>query len=233
MDKILNENDADIFLRKLGFRISKDIIAIVLNALRDHDSLYNLYASGMRRDGSHRMPICGKGTVDKIKLLYDTGKLDSFITYIDSKSRAVISEDHNKIDSKKQEPLNQTEQSFPTSEFLENDLPPIDQLSQENTGGEHIAVVNYQGKYSEEWSHYDKITKAITQLQHASGKEIEVLIDVIELERVTLDDSNLHRDLGEFIYAVKEALELHMSIPPITPVISRTIKRMNKRYKRN
>ena len=235
MDKFLNENDADIFLRKLGFRISKDIIAIVLNALRDHDSLYNLYASGMRRDGSHRMPICGKGTVDKIKLLYDTGKLDSFITYIDSKSRAVISKDYGNLHTIRQETPIQTGQTAPVEELPEIKPPVIDQFSQEKIGKERIDIADSQGKYSEEWEHFNKIKEAIIKLQHVSEEQIGELLDLITRERVTLDDSGLQEYLDEFIEAIHETVDLGMDIPHsmITPIISRTSRRMNKRYKRN
>ncbi len=98
------------------------------------------------------------------------------------------------------------------------------------TNGEVFS--NSQERYSEEWNHYHKIKESIIRLQHPSGIKIRELLDIIERERVTLDDSKLQNDLDEFIAAVQESVDLYMSIPPITQVINRTSRRMNKRYPR-
>lgn len=52
----------------------------VVNVLsgKIHKSLYSLYA--IRSDKP--APVCGKGTVDKIKKLYDEGKLQPFLDYL-------------------------------------------------------------------------------------------------------------------------------------------------------
>ncbi len=235
-DKIHNDSEADKFLRNLGIRVSRDIVSRLMNILtgKNDDSSYDLYAGGRRRDGSVRLPVCGKGTVFKITNLYKAGKLDPYLTYLDSKSQAVVSRDYGNLDSIKQETLTKAEQTTPTEEIPEIKQPVMDQFSQEKIGKEHIDIVDSQGKYPEEWRHYDKIKEAIIQLQHASGKQIEVLIDVIERERVTLNDSDLRKDLGEYIEAVKENVSLGMNLSglSITPIISRTSKRMNKRYKK-
>jgi len=107
------------------------------------------------------------------------------------------------------------------------------QFSPEKIEAERIGVLNNKGKYPEEWEHYNKIKEAIIKLQHAHEGQIGELLDLITRERVTLNDSELQDNLNEFISAVQETVQLHMSMPSITEVISRTSKRMNKRYKRN
>lgn len=80
--KIYNQEDADQFLRKLGFRVGEDVVHRVVNAFRNDESLYELYASGNRWDGSARTPDCAKATVSKIKRLYKEGELDPYLSYI-------------------------------------------------------------------------------------------------------------------------------------------------------
>lgn len=50
-------------------------------------SLYELYASGTRRDGRSRIPICGKGTAAKVKKLFENGKLQPYLDYLEDTSR--------------------------------------------------------------------------------------------------------------------------------------------------
>ena len=103
----------------------------------------------------------------------------------------------------------------------------------EKMEAECIGILNDQGKYPEEWKHFNKTKEAIIELQHPSDSTIRELLDIIQSERVTLDDSKLQDDLDQFIEAVQEAIELNMSISPlITQIINLTSKRMNKRYKR-
>ncbi len=87
---------------------------------------------------------------------------------------------------------------------------------------------------SNEWEHYDKIKESIINLQNAKIEERNDLLNVIEKERVYLDDNELQNQIDLFIGAVLESTQLGLSIPHylIKPIISRTTKRMNKRYKR-
>lgn len=109
------------------------------------------------------------------------------------------------------------------------------QFNQDNIEEKHTGILNSQGRYSEEWEHFNKIKEAIIKLQYATGGEVGELLDLITGERVTLDDSRLQKNLDEFIEAIHETMNLGLSVPHylINPVISRTSRRMNKRYKRN
>jgi len=82
-DNILNQEDADRFLRRLDLRVGEDVILQVVEALTGNKkSLYDLYAYGTKRNGSTRSPVCGKGTADKIKRLYESGKLDPYLSFL-------------------------------------------------------------------------------------------------------------------------------------------------------
>ncbi|MFC1942847.1 hypothetical protein ACFLWU_06515 [Chloroflexota bacterium] len=103
-DNITSDDDRDKYLKSLGLRVSWEIINMIITVLRDKNesNLYELYASGQRRDGSYRIPVCGKGTVYKIKRLYEEGKFDCCLDYIDDRKLSVdIPEvDLNSIDEK-------------------------------------------------------------------------------------------------------------------------------------
>ncbi len=82
-DNILNQEDADRFLRRFGLRVGKDVILQAVAVLTERTkSLYDLYANGKRRSGSIRSPVCGKGTAYKIKRLYERGELDPYLSYL-------------------------------------------------------------------------------------------------------------------------------------------------------
>jgi hypothetical protein len=53
-------------------------------------SLYELYAQGTRKNGTQRQPICGKGTAYKIKELYNVGKLQPYVDYVNSMTKQQI-----------------------------------------------------------------------------------------------------------------------------------------------
>ena len=88
-DNILNEGDADQFLRGIGLTVDKTVVCKVLDILagKDSTSIYELYASKLRRDGTIRTSICGKGTAAKIRKLFKNGKLQPYIQYLAEVSR--------------------------------------------------------------------------------------------------------------------------------------------------
>ncbi len=236
MDKIINDSEANEFLRNLTLKVGRDVVSRVTSILtgKSDDSFYELYANRRRRDGSIRTPVCGKGTVYKITNLYKIGKLDPYLIYLDNISQATVAGGYGNLDSIKQESLTQAEHAASTEELAEIKPLTKDQFNQENEGYERIDIVDSQGKYSEEWGHYDKIKEAIINLQYISDEQVRELLDIITRERVTLDDSSLQKYLDEFIEAIHETMSLGLCIPHylINPVISRTSRRMNKRYKR-
>ncbi len=79
-DNFTNTEHADKFLRGLRIIIDGDVVRQVVNVLsgKTGKSLYSLYTS--RRDKPPA--ICGKGTVYKIKKLYDEGRLAPYVAYI-------------------------------------------------------------------------------------------------------------------------------------------------------
>jgi hypothetical protein len=80
MDKLNNYEDAKKLLQGLGLHIDEAVVRQVINALseKSHQSLYSLYAT---RAGKP-VPVCGKGTVYKIKKLYDDGDLQPYLDYV-------------------------------------------------------------------------------------------------------------------------------------------------------
>jgi len=80
MDKLDNFEDAEEFLRGLGLHVDEGVVRQVMSVLscEAHEPLYSLYAT---RPGMPP-PICGKGTVYKIKRLYDKGKLKPYLDYL-------------------------------------------------------------------------------------------------------------------------------------------------------
>ena len=80
MYKLNNSEDAKSLLRELGLHIDEAVVRQVVNVLsgKAHQSPYSLYAT--RRDKPP--PVCGKGTVYKIKKLYDEGELRPYLDYV-------------------------------------------------------------------------------------------------------------------------------------------------------
>ena len=84
MDNIRKYKDADQFLHALKLTVKANVVVKVLKVITGETpgSIYDLYSSGKRRNGTHRTALCGKGTVYKIKRLYKNGELDSFLEFI-------------------------------------------------------------------------------------------------------------------------------------------------------
>lgn len=86
-DKILNQEEAVRFLGKLGLKVEQNVILQVVETITlSNQSLYDLYASGNKLDGSVRSPVCGKGTAYKIKGLYERGELGPYLSYLGYKA---------------------------------------------------------------------------------------------------------------------------------------------------
>lgn len=71
--KSRQDQDREELVRRLGLRIKEVVVREVVEAILGRKPLYDLQRLGIRRDGTARMPICGKGTVYKIKRLLETG----------------------------------------------------------------------------------------------------------------------------------------------------------------
>jgi len=81
-DKLRNSEDVRQFLRGRGLSVDENVVRQVVKVLSDEtgSSLYGLYAT--RHDKSPS--ICGKGTAYKIKRLYDEGKLQPYVAFLES-----------------------------------------------------------------------------------------------------------------------------------------------------
>ena len=79
-DKLNNSEDVKKFLRGLGLHVDEGVVQQVVNVLSDksEQSLYSLYAT--RKDV--QPPVCGKGTVYKIKKIYDKDELKPYLAYL-------------------------------------------------------------------------------------------------------------------------------------------------------
>ncbi len=80
MYRLANSEDVKRFLQGLTLHIDEKVVRQVTDVLtgNSRQSLYSLYA--MRPNKPN--PICGKGTVDKIKKLYAEGKLQPYLDYL-------------------------------------------------------------------------------------------------------------------------------------------------------
>ena len=89
MENIINEEDRDKFLYAIGLTVGNIVVSQVVDALegKSHNSLYDLYTDGPRRDGNERKPVCSKNTVIKIKRLHQNGRLDPYLKYRESLHR--------------------------------------------------------------------------------------------------------------------------------------------------
>lgn len=96
MAKVRDQAQAEQFLKGLGLRKGEGLIrTVVLTSMgRTGRSLYDLYAHGQSRDGSTRAPICGKGTVQKIVKLMDEGRLDPYLSYLNSEMAGTADDTH-------------------------------------------------------------------------------------------------------------------------------------------
>jgi hypothetical protein len=86
MDKLSNFEDLKRFLRGMGLHVNEGVVQRVVNALsgKVSVSLYSLYATRPDKPA----PLCGKGTVYKIKKLYDKGELEPYLAYLSHSSTA-------------------------------------------------------------------------------------------------------------------------------------------------
>lgn len=84
MDKLSNSEDAKRLLQGLGLHIDEAVVRQVANVLsgKAHQSLYSLYATRPDKPA----PVCGKGSVYKIKKLYDEGELQPYLDYLRGES---------------------------------------------------------------------------------------------------------------------------------------------------
>ena len=80
MDKLSNSEDAKGLLQGLGLHIDEVVVRQVVNVLsgKVHQSLYSLYTTRPDKPA----PVCGKGSVYKIKKLYDEGELQPYLDYV-------------------------------------------------------------------------------------------------------------------------------------------------------
>jgi hypothetical protein len=80
MDKLNNSEQEKKLLQGLGLYIDEAVVRQVLNVLsgKSHQSLYSFYATRPDKPA----PVCGKGSVYKIKTLYDEGKLQPYLDYL-------------------------------------------------------------------------------------------------------------------------------------------------------
>jgi len=80
MDKLNNSEDAKRLLQGLGLHIDEAVVRQVVNVLsgKAHQSLYSLYATRPDKPA----PVCAKGSVYKIKKLYDEGELKPYLAYL-------------------------------------------------------------------------------------------------------------------------------------------------------
>ena len=85
MDESKNQQWAEQFVRILGLHIEEQAVRIVVETLRGKTNRtgYDLWKPGWYRDGRQRQPVCGKGTVAKIKSLYNEGKLGDYVEFLD------------------------------------------------------------------------------------------------------------------------------------------------------
>ena len=169
MDNLRTNNSAAAnfevrnFLIGLGLEVDETVVFQVLRVLQNREelSLYDLYKHGKKIDGTKRTPICGKGTVNKIKKLFETGSLDPIlddqlaerkasqgvtqptdyeISRSDEKAVASIREHLVAFLSKVQEilpKLPMTKIPFPEDEVL-NLLSCMDNYVLENLGNTHL-----------------------------------------------------------------------------------------------
>jgi len=80
MYKLNNSEDAKKLLQGLGLHIDEAVVRQVVNVLsgKARQSLYSLYATRPDKPA----PVCGKGSVYKIKKLYDKGELEPYSAYL-------------------------------------------------------------------------------------------------------------------------------------------------------
>lgn len=83
MVNLQTKEDAELFLRSLGFSVKEDVMRKVVNALRDGCKKYELWARGKYPDGRERTPTCAKATVYKVDDCLKKGLLDKYVKYLD------------------------------------------------------------------------------------------------------------------------------------------------------
>ena len=79
MDSLENQGEVKGILKGIGFTVKEKVIRDVVDVLRGQGStsLYSLYKVGSPKY------VCGKGTTSKIKHMYDDGRLNPYLAYLD------------------------------------------------------------------------------------------------------------------------------------------------------
>ncbi|MFZ1915541.1 MAG: hypothetical protein WAU55_10795 [Dehalococcoidales bacterium] len=130
MDKLSNSEEIKGFLQDLGIRIDEAVVRQVVSILsgKSRESLYSLYARGK----NERTPLCGKGSVYKIKKLFDEERLQPYLDYV---SKTLV------ICEAKAKQIKETEQEVPkesrTEPALEKRIDPLIEEAQK----EHMAEI--------------------------------------------------------------------------------------------
>ena len=110
MDKSTGPGQAAKFLRQLTLRVSESVVRQVVTELlkRDDRVLYGLYALQVDKPAS----VCGKGTVYKIKSLFDEGRLGPYLDYLTAYNTELVEPDcHGEIDPAQQASLTKVSSS--------------------------------------------------------------------------------------------------------------------------
>lgn len=259
-DNILDDGDVDKFLRKLGLRVPRNIVSQVVDVLERKStvSYYELYSSGTKRDGSQRVAVCGKGTVDKIKKLYDAGQLNTYLAYRKKNSQVVVGNfdpddaesvndlsQPSTVDSGDDEQLSrimkereENNEQGETHPVLHDDVQIT--INRCNADDEFIKnkindVVKYQGPYAEEWWHFGIIIETMIKLQYVPVEERIPQLNIIVTESITLDDKELQGKLKDFDDSIREDNRLGMTVDHsyVVKAIDFISRRMHKRYKRH
>jgi hypothetical protein len=82
MDKISNQEDAERFLRGVGLTVSEEVVHQVVDVARGKvKTSWRRLWEGTKHNGV--APLCGKGTVSKIRRLNQAGELEPYLAYLD------------------------------------------------------------------------------------------------------------------------------------------------------
>jgi hypothetical protein len=188
-DKILDDQQAKQNLRDLGFTVEGYTMNKVIDVLTGKNpvSLYDIYTSKDRRDGTRRDYVCAKATAYKIKRFYKAGKLDPYIDYLNHRN--------TKLDISKQPTEDESEDPEKQRQQISH-IEKMQELARKAVDNVPLLFPDFKGSDDPELLFYTFNSNIVTVVRRLIGdpdwKDLAVHLgeegNEIEAIEKTLDD---------------------------------------------
>lgn len=178
---LMNREDVERFLRKLGLTVGEPVVRKVVSVLRGGEPGCTLYKLFTTREG--RPAICGKGTAYKVKKLYDAGELNKYLAYLNLEAPFTL-EQKQGLDAKGERDL--------AKALKPEKQAPIEREENDASKGKLLESAKHQRlAFLQRWREqlqYQSLTECLSFYLH--GLPHDVLRQFAESEEVAQNYSN-------------------------------------------